>query len=227
MLFISVSPLYAGSTATSGITAQDIIDRVRRDLNETTAGFWTDTELIQWIDEAVREVVYRTRCLESGVSNIIVIEDTRSYSITSSFLDIEKVEYDMGLSDSTVHKTQIYDLDRVPFSNLRYGHEKERGDPKVFSVWADTLYIWPIPRSDQSGNTLYLYQVPLPSGVTNSSSQIETPSYFDIAILHYVKGRALLKDGQDEGKDYLKLFYDMLNQYIVNIQRREIIQPTE
>ncbi|KKL27769.1 hypothetical protein LCGC14_2381860, partial [marine sediment metagenome] len=195
---------FAGSTATSGTTAQPFIDRIRYDLNEITAiggntGYWKDPALIFWIDEAVDEIASRTRVLESGASNIIVIADTRSYSITGTFLDVEKAEYDIGVSGVTTKTSQIYDLDRVPFAKLRLGHEKEKGYPKAFSVWDNTLYIWPIPRDDpsgksgvtMSGNTIYVYNISFPSGVTNSSSAIETPRYFDTAIRFYVIGKAL------------------------------------
>ena len=110
---------YAGSTATSNITAATVITRVRADLNEASASFWTEPNLLQWINEAVWEVVTRTQPLESGVSNIIVIENIRYYSIPStisgvSFGSVVKVEYDMGLSGNTIRQPQIYDLTRVP-----------------------------------------------------------------------------------------------------------------
>lgn len=224
LIFLLSTPVYAGSITTSGVTAQTIIDRVRNDLNETTASFWTNTDLLQWINEAVNTINSRTRCLESGVSNVIVVENTRSYSITSSFLDIEKVEYDIGLSGNTTQKSQIYDLERVPFFNLRYGVEKERGDPKTYSVWNNTLYVFPIPGSTQAGNTIYLYAVTAPSGVTVTTSQIETPKYFDDAILLYVKSKALSKDKQDGKADaYMKLFDAYCDRYRVDVMRRELL----
>jgi len=224
-LFLAL-PCYAGTVATSGDTAADVITRVRYDLNDTNSSnyAWSDTSLLSWIDQAVKEIVNRTRCLESGVSNIIVIEDVRSYLITSSYLDVEKAEYDIGLSGTTTKQSQIYDLDRVPFAKLRYGQETEVGNPKAFAVWNDDLYIWPIPRSEQSGNTIYLYTIGLPSGVTETTSTIETPAYFDTAIDLYVKSKALLKDNREEtSKLYMTLFIDICNKYRQDIMRREIV----
>jgi hypothetical protein len=227
-------PAYAGSTTVSGTTAQTFIDRARNDLKESASSattlFWTDGMLIQWIDEAVKEIVYKTRCLESAVSNQLLTENVRSYSIAtasgaSQYLDIEKVEYDMGISGDTVHKSQIYDLDRVPFSSLRYGHEKEKGDPKTYSLWNDTLYVWPIPRSDQSGNTLYIYRTLLPDGVKSSTSAIETPAYFDPAILLYVEARAKYREHQNHAQfqNDLATFNARIQQYRIDIMRREVI----
>ena len=157
--FFGTCIVYAGPITTSGTSAQEFIDRIRYDLNDVTApsgntGYWKDPALIYWIDEAVDEIVSRARCLESGVSNIIVLENIRAYSIPDtisgvSFSGVEKVEYDIGVSGNTTEQTQVYDLERVPFSMLRKADAKEVGNPKVFSVWANTLYVWPIPRSDQ------------------------------------------------------------------------------
>jgi len=224
-LCLLISICYSGTVTTSSITASTIITQVRYDLNETTEGYWKDTELLKWTDEAVRAIVSRTRCLESTSSGVTAIENTRSYSISGSFLDVEKVEYDIGLSGNTTEKTQIYDLDRVPFGKLRYKKEKEVGDPKTFSVWNNSLYVWPIPGSDQSGNTFYVYTIPLPSGVTLTTSPIETPAYFDTAILYYVKGKAMMKQNQEgRASTYFQMFESLCTRYRQDIMRRELIQ---
>ncbi len=230
LLFFCMSGiLYAGPTTTSGDTASDVITRVRSHLNEATADFWSDAELLIYINEAGKETVNRTRSLESGVSNIIVIENTRSYSIPEtisgvSFGGVAKIEYDIGLSGNTIDQTQVYDLERVPFMMLRKANEKEVGNPKVFSVWANTLYVWPIPRSDQSGNTLYLYNLVAPSGVTATASPIETPSGLDSAIDIYVRARAMFKWHENPelfDKD-LALWREKCDWYVVNVMRREL-----
>jgi len=231
LIFLSF-PAYslADATGRSGVTAQDIIDRVRIDLNDTSSSTFSDAALIYWIDEAVWEIVNRTQCLETGVSNIIVQADTRSYPIIDtsgvSYMTVIKVEYDIGLSGATLDQTQVYDLDRAPFKNLRYGREKEFGNPKIFAINNDTLYIWPIPRSDQSGNTLYLYRSLMPNGVTSSTSPIETPAYFDPAIWHYVRAQAMYRERRENrGAFYMALFEAMVgrNEKLI-LQRDAIIE---
>lgn len=219
---------FAGPTTTSGITAGDILTRARYTINEATADFWSDTILLSYINEAVWEIYNRTQPLESGASNISVYENTRSYPIPDtisgvSFGGVAKVEYDQGLSGDTTYFTQIYDLTRVPFANLQYNKDKEIGNPKAYSVWANALFIWPIPGSNQSGNTLYLYNLVAPSGVTDTTSSIETPAYFDAALLDYITYRALFRDHQEERGDfYRKIFYEKIEYYRQNIMKRDV-----
>ena len=223
LLCLSI-PVYAGTISTSSITANTIITQVRYDLNESVPGYWSNADLIKWIDEAVRAVVGRTRCLESGASSVTLNPDIRSYSISGDFIDIEKVECDISVSGNTTEKTQVYDLDRVPFGKMRYKKGKETGDPKTFSMWANTLYVWPIPRSGQTPYTLYVYRATLPSGVTVTTSPIETPAYFDTAILYYVKGKAMMKQNQENrAKVYFDMFEGLCTRYRQDIMRREVI----
>jgi hypothetical protein len=203
-----------------------VIDRVRADLNETTAGFWTDAQLIKWTDEAVKDIIYKTRCTETGVSTTTLQNAVRTYSLSSvTFLDVEKVEHDSGV---TTDPQQVFDLDRAMFRNLRYGREKETGRPKVFSVWNNALYIWPIPANTSSdtysGTTLYIYYIPRPSGVTTTTSVIETPAYFDVAVYDYVKAKALAKDGQASADYFMKSYTQRLMDYVVNVLRRNIFE---
>ena len=117
----------------------------------------------------------------------------------------------------------LYTLDRVHPNDI--GHNKETGNPKVYAVWADTLEIWPIPRSDQSGTTLYVYLVDIPSGVTATSSPIETPAYFDITVLHYVLAKAFYKDRNIvQGDKYMALFDMRIKEYLANVIRRTPIE---
>lgn len=230
---------YAGTTSTSGVTAQTIIDRARADVAERVTDFWTDGDFIQWINEAVKEIVYQTRCLETGTSTIVLQDSTRYYPLSGiTFLDIEKVEYDSGVTWITVSSgvtkydpLYIYDLDRARFINLREGKEKETGKPKVFAVWNNNIYFWPIPDISIAGTTTYVYYVPLPSGITSATSAIETPSYFDSAILDYVRAQAWYKAEYVKRAQYFEArFLSRIRAYLVNVLRRnlfELPQPVQ
>jgi len=218
---LAVSVCWAGNTSTSGVTAQTIIDRARANLAERTADFWTDADIVQWTNEAVREIVSQTRCLETGTSTIVLSAYGRSYPLSGlSWIDVEKVEYYSGVTSDPL---QYYDLDRAPFINMRLGNEKEKGKPKVFAVWNNSVYLWPVPTSVEAGTTCFVYYVPLPSGVTSAASSIETPSYFDAAILDYVLAQAWYKaEYVTRAKFFEARFLSRIKAYLVNILRRNV-----
>ena len=215
----------AGTIDTSGVTVQTIIDRVRYDLNEATAGFWSDTELRTWINEAIWEINSKARCLEKAVSTQALAEDDYDYAISGSWLSIETIMHDSGTttgdSDTAEAKRRLHTLKRIDIKD--FGHIRETGRPKQYAVWNDTLYIWPIPDSNISGTTLILFSVNLPTDITSASSAIETPAYFDHSILNYVKAKAYYKDKRDaKGNYFMALFEKAVREYVVNILKRNI-----
>ena len=207
---------FAGTIATSSITAADIIADVQADLNDDSSTFYTADNYYQWIDEAITEIVNRTRCLEETVFTITLSEDTWSYDVGQSYTDIETIFYDSGV---TSDKQKIFTVKK---QNIReIAHSKETGRPKVYCLWADKVLVWPIPGSDESGTTLHVYAVEFPSGVTTSTSPIETPAPLDPAIVHYVKAKALFKDSKElKGQYFMGLFDVSIKNYILNILRR-------
>ena len=213
---------------TSGVTVATIITRARYDINESTASFWSDAELTTWINQAIWEITAKTRCLEKAVSTQTLAEDDYDYSISGDWLSIETIIHDSGTttgdSDTSEAGRRLHTLKRIDIRD--FGHTRETGRPKQYAVWNDTLYIWPIPDSDQSGTTLILFSVNLPTGVTSTSSAIETPAYFDHSILNYVKAKAYFKDKREaKGNYYMALFENALREYVVNILKRNIPDP--
>lgn len=86
LLLVGVACFYqayaAGTTSTSGITVQTIIDQVRRDTNEPKPIIWSDTDFIQWTNEAVREIANRTGCLQKEKYAITLVEGQWIYPIS-------------------------------------------------------------------------------------------------------------------------------------------------
>ena len=84
--------VFAGSQQTSSTLASTIITRARYYLNEATASFWADAELLDWVNQGTMDIVGRTRCLESSES-ISLAANTVEYSVTGPYLDISTVIY--------------------------------------------------------------------------------------------------------------------------------------
>ena len=81
VLLFTVS-VFAGSQQTSSTLASAIITTARYYLNEATASFWADAELLVWLNLGTRDIVARTKCLESSKS-ITLVPNTVEYSVVS------------------------------------------------------------------------------------------------------------------------------------------------
>lgn len=213
-------PVFAGTTETSGITAQTIADRAERSLNAAGSTFFADADWIQWIDAGVREIVNQTDCLEATAIELTLVANQRIYDPAQSFTRVTTVEYNNG---DTSDDHQIIPLDRVHKNDI--GHGDETGPPKVYCVWDDKIEIWPIPRADQAGDKIYVNTITLPTGVSIISSAIETPAYFDTTLLYYVIAQACYKDRRNStGDRYMVLFDKCVKEYLILIGRKQPIE---
>lgn len=218
LFFWSLS--YAGNPTTSSITAQTIIDRAERYLDSSSDPFFTDNDYIQWIDEAVKETIERTGCLETARSTIPLVANTNRYTLGSTYLKVQAIEHDNG---DTTDTHQVITLART--SNTDIGHGNETGRPQIYAVWNNYIEVWPIPRTEEADTSLYVYSTPLPTGVSATSSAIETPAYLDSAIVYFVVSKAYLKDNQfDRSSKYYDIYEKRISEYTASIIQRKPLE---
>lgn len=200
---------YARSQATSGVTAQDLIDEVRNDLTEESASFYSDSDdFVPWLDEAVRIVASLTECIEEE-EDVVLAVDTVYYSLSTSYYDIKPIAlYDSGVDESPYRYSFVQRIEQGTLPQQAEDDER----PKTFWVWKDKIGVYPVPSEDWvSGTTVTVYLSAKPSGVTNTSSQIETPWYYDEAIKTYVQAKAMYKKGWvNRYQALIQEFYSML-----------------
>ena len=91
-LIFAAAVVFAGSQQTSSTLASTIITNARYYLNEATASFWADAELLVWVNQGTMDIVGRTRCLESSEA-VTLVPNTVEYSITGPYIDIATVVY--------------------------------------------------------------------------------------------------------------------------------------
>uniref|UniRef100_A0A6M3IJL7 Uncharacterized protein n=1 Tax=viral metagenome TaxID=1070528 RepID=A0A6M3IJL7_9ZZZZ len=212
--------VFAGSNATSGLTAQTFIDRVRYDLNAeaTTDTFFSNTILLQWIDEALKIIASTTRCMESS-ETVTLTSNTISYSISTGHYDISHVIYDSGVTDSSTRFSIL--LRTIP--GIPIPEQQKR--PKFWWEWESKLNVFPVPNSEISGTTVIAYLVSTPTSISAASDSITTPAYFDAAILYYVKAKGYFRErSDDKGVKYLEMFNSLLNDYKNRLLYREVPQ---
>lgn len=116
--------------------ASTIITNARSYLNESTASFWTDTELLVYLNNGTLDIVSRTKCLEN-TEPISILPNTIEYSITGPYIEIIAVVYNEpgGIRKGLIHK----ELNEI-------GSIRDVGEPVYWYEWNEKVGLFPAPR---------------------------------------------------------------------------------
>ena len=127
--------------------ASELITRVRSRLNETTATYWTDADLIIAMNEGMRDCARYTRHIRD-TDSVSVTADTQEYTIASDVIEVDKVYWLPTGQDRQVPLTGMsYDtMDGVwgEWQNI------SEGDPRAYALWGVPpllkIKLWPTPK---------------------------------------------------------------------------------
>lgn len=130
------------------VTLQTYIDRTRRILHDSQGEFWSNSSLIDYINEARRRVagdthVYRT------IKTVTLQQDVDTYSFPAINGAVEVLDV---MNIWVLYFSQRRPLEKMAFSRInqtyRYGMNI-RQTPSAFAVYGkDTLYVAAIPNQD-------------------------------------------------------------------------------
>lgn len=159
-------------------------------MGETTASFWTDSELNQWIDDQIIDLNFKTRSLRKNALATPTV-DTSEYSLIALFPDMLmpiQVYYNSNQGTQFIKLRQIkretLDLDHPGWLSETsstpnwYGWDKEE----------DWFLLWPPPDSNNVGtNYIRSYYVYSPSPITSDSAEPELNERLHELIIEGVK----------------------------------------
>jgi len=209
--------LLASSQQTSSTTAASMIEDIRSYLNDTDANdeYWTDGELLQWLNDGMVDIAVRTHCLEA-TDTIALTTDTIEYVIASFdnapwyYVTIKGVHY----IDSN---SKAYAL--VKGSPISVGHNTAVTVPTYWYEWAGSIGVYP-PLSDidnTTPETIKVYYITRPTVIT-STGTITTPAIYDKALMYFVVAQAKLKDRKPaEFEHIMQRYYQELSQYRMDL----------
>lgn len=207
VLFVS-GTCFAGSQTRSGKTAADLITEAKRVLiNNANDDFWSDAELLGWVNEGMLDVVSKTHCLED-TATIILSGNTKAYTWTgtSNYLTINP--NGVFLQDKNTSKYTV-----LTNNKSIIGHVSDTGPPKYWYEFNNEVHVWPVPTSSHSGSTIYADYVPIPDGCSVVGEAIETPEIYDPALVFYVISRAMSKEKNPASVAYHQLYQQTVDRY--------------
>lgn len=200
-MVVVCSLVFAGSQQTSSTLASTIITNARYYLGEATADYWSDAELLVYLNKGTLDIVSRTRALESSAS-IDLVSDTTEYTVTPDYIDITTVIYNNASGDpiGLIHK------------NPQSVGRLSPGVPTYWYEWAGKVGIFPA-LSARTTETVSVYYVSRPSAVT-AASAVVVPAIYDQALTLYIASQGLLKERQfAKAGQLMAAYYAELDRY--------------
>lgn len=173
-----------GTQQTSGVLASEIITQVRANVNEATAEFWSDTDMLQWVNDGIKDIAKKTSCYQT-IESIDLVSGQVEYPITTTnYIKVDAVHY---VSPNKTSALQLSSPNLV-------GRVENVEEPEYYYDWAGKIGAFPVLPT-RTTETLNLYIVPMPATII-SSAAIPTPEPYDLALVYYVTARAWWRDRQ-------------------------------
>jgi hypothetical protein len=202
---------------------QDIRDLSRKRLGETTASFWSDVELNNWINYACKDIAFRTKCLRDN-DYLTSVESTKEYSLSTNFptlLSIDEVYFKQD--GDTWQKLE-------PTSRTRLDKEEpgwlstDDGMPTKY-YWdkeEDILGLHNTPDSDNAGTDyVRVYFTETHTDMTDDDDEPTIPSDLQLAIIDWVVATGLETRGHgDKANDAWQKYFSKLHDYQVERNRQ-------
>lgn len=165
----------------------------RTELQEAVAGFWADSELTLWVNEANGELI--DAAAVDATSTLTLVANTESYSLPADFSLARRVEIQVpGASAANWMVLQPLSIDlRSPGDPLNT--TTLTSTPTGWYVFNNKLYLIPIPDQSYTGTLYYFKRSALLVGDSDALVYPEGFSSvtFDKAIVDYVVAKALTK----------------------------------
>lgn len=169
----------------------DVLSRVRDQLAETTAAFWTNAELYRYMTDGEREMVRTLEC------NIVTTAHTSTtgtsgYANPSDCLEVYRLTFD-GVPLRKLDRNKR-DIDMLDMPG--YGGTGQSGDPTHYYEVNGYVQLWPNPARSATVGFQFLKDS---SALVSGSTAFTIPANHHTPLQDYVLYRAYLKD-QDQGK---------------------------
>ena len=201
------------------LTLADARTAVRDLIDETTAQFWTDAQINNWLNQGCADIARRAMVLRQ-MANIAVTAQTQNYAAPVDMYQIYRIQF--------VPSTGVF---IYPLTFMGYQEADQAWGtyqqfpaawPEIFTMWNNpgkttaspptlTIRLFPVPAQDGQLQVFYYRQV---VNAVADGDQLDTvPGWEDLAVEYAVylcKRKDKEKDWQDAFAFYEQKLNDMI-----------------
>ena len=165
------------------LTKSIIRDRARALLNEIIEGFWLNTQLEDWVDDAAIDISTRTHCYEVKGS-ITLATSVQLYTVATDYLKVLGAIYEnVGLKKTTPWMEGIQKAITT-------------GPPEFYFDIVNQIGFFPIPTVSENTKLVTVYYSKVTDSIINIPMKFKIPAVLFVVVMGLLKERQYTKAGQ-------------------------------
>lgn len=204
---IDITPV----TPVNPVTLLDYLTDCQRALHDSTYAFWTQTELIDYINKARRKIAAETGCLRQLLEAVDISTGVGTYDFFSLLAGRQitcVLDIYLNYSGSRV---PLFFYPYPQFARSAAVVYNQTSVPRYWSQIGNTVRIAPLPSVDYTADFDVAIDPLKLSATTDQDNEILAP--FSDCVMFYVGYLAKIKDQRrDQAEDFLNDFYMNLRQ---------------
>lgn len=153
----------------------DVASRVRTIAGDENSLIYTDSVIVNWINDAMRECVVDNMLLQK-TGTVPTVIGQNEYDLPTDVLKLYSIRYDNG-------KLPVYTLEE--FDELVSTDGSDRGDPVAALIWAGKIRLWPVPDKVKDLKIEYSYSPTLFTVNDYDENEIPLPVLYHRRIVDY------------------------------------------
>ncbi len=191
------------------MTGAELITEIRAELTEGTAAFFTDAEILSWINGAEKDFVGRTRCLETSAT-LEVTAGRPDYPLPANWLSAKAVFYNDVNSDGTANWKRVYPSNLEKTSqerpNFLASDASNRGVPSKYFIWGNSIWFEDVPET--TGRVVKLFFKCKPTKLADTTASINVDDSLSDAIKDYALWRGWKKEKELDFANAAEVSYE-------------------
>lgn len=175
--------------------ASEVISRVRGIIGDTNSLQFTDAQLLDWINEGIRQCALKNNLLQKTASQATVASQD-NYSLPTDILKLHSIKY---------NKVKLDVLTMQQFDD-RYTPDNSgvilKGTPETCYIWAGKVIFYPVPAT--ATDTIRIDYTYTPALIAVAATEIPLPVGYHQRIVDYTLAMVAQQD-DDMNKYQLKM----------------------
>lgn len=192
------------------MTPSEVIEQANQQFNSVGDSFFPDTEayFIMW--KGCMELAVKAYVIEDSFTTTTVA-GTQEYAFPTNALAIKRVTYNGK-------PLECIDFRQDDMLTIDNASDTTQGPPEGYVEWEDTLILRPLP---DGAYTLKVYAYCRPQVITSSSSSLEIPTEYHMALVDLLVAYKSKKNKDYDGFDKHMQMWDAAVQLAVSRMQKK------